>query len=67
MYRNLEIIERIKVEGTTKNWEVCKLEDGTYTCNCPAWIFHKGQKVDCKHIIGLKSQLNLIVQEVKNV
>lgn len=29
---------------------VAKKNDGTWGCDCPAWIFHRGQKGNCKHI-----------------
>jgi hypothetical protein len=55
LYRGLKIVERIKVKNS--NYEICKLETGSYTCNCPSWIFHKGEKVNCKHIINYLNQL----------
>jgi len=54
-YRGLKIVERIKVKNS--NYEICKLEIGSYTCNCPSWIFHKGEKINCKHIINYLNQL----------
>jgi len=34
-----------------KNWKV-KLDKarGLLTCNCPAWIFQRGERHPCKHI-----------------
>jgi len=50
-----EVVSKFNVNGTSKDWVVQKYDDGSYSCNCPSWIFHKGQKVDCKHIIELKN------------
>jgi hypothetical protein len=47
---NKQVIQRQKVWGNTKEYEVCLYDDGSYSCNCPAWIFHKGERVNCKHI-----------------
>lgn len=55
-FRGLEIVNRFKVPDS--NYEICLLENGEYTCNCPSWIFHKGSKVDCKHILAYKNNLN---------
>lgn len=62
-FRGLEIVERIPFE----KYEICKLEDNTYTCNCPAWIFHKGNKVNCKHITEYlnQNQKQIVIQELK--
>jgi hypothetical protein len=46
-----QIIEKINVPNN--KWVISKYDD-SYSCNCPAWIFHRGQKVDCKHILAFK-------------
>lgn len=63
-YRGLEIVERIKVSGS--KWVICRLENGDYTCNCPSWIFHKGEKVNCKHINNYIKQIELTFTELKD-
>jgi len=55
-----------KVAGSSKDWEVAKWDDGTYSCNCPAWIFHRGTKVDCKHIKSLIEEVTINVTSIKN-
>ena len=45
-----EVISKFNIQGSSKVWVVQKYNDNSYSCNCPAWIFHKGQKVNCKHI-----------------
>ena len=34
-----------------KKYKVCQLEDGSFTCSCPAWIF---RRKECKHIEQIK-------------
>lgn len=48
-----EIVERINVasETSSRNYVVCRYDDGTYSCSCPSWIFSKGHKKECKHIV----------------
>lgn len=37
-----------------KAWTVSRWEDGTYSCNCPAWTFKReGQVRGCKHVNGV--------------
>jgi hypothetical protein len=46
----------VKPDGTpAKPWEVSKWEDGTYSCNCPAWCnLRRGQtERGCKHLNGV--------------
>jgi hypothetical protein len=45
-----EVISKFNIQGSSKVWVVQKYSDNTFSCNCPAWLFHKGQKVNCKHI-----------------
>lgn len=28
-----------------------------WTCGCPAWVFHRGARADCKHIAALRKAL----------
>ena len=62
-YMDKEIVSRFKVEGSKKDWEVCLYDDETFSCNCPAWIFHKGERVNCKHCDQIQNQL--VVQGIK--
>jgi len=34
----------------TKSYKVSLKSDGEYECSCPAWIYKRGEKRDCKHI-----------------
>lgn len=35
--------------GTT-TYETLLLKDGTLSCNCPSWVFKRGETRRCKHI-----------------
>lgn len=66
-----QIITKHKVLGSSRYWEVAEWNDGHFSCNCPAWIYHRGSKIDCKHILDYKNQKSeqtLIIQgiEAKN-
>lgn len=45
-----------KIFQTTneKGYKITEYDDGSWACSCPAWIFHRGQKVNCKHIIQIQ-------------
>ena len=47
-----KIISRYNIESHSSNrtWVVAEYNDGSFSCSCPSWIFHKGIKVNCKHI-----------------
>ena len=44
----------IKSDSSEKTYEICIFDDGSCSCSCPAWLFHKGQRINCKHIKKLK-------------
>jgi predicted nucleic acid-binding Zn finger protein len=44
---------------TGKEYTITLYPSNQYKCNCPAWIFHKGGKVDCKHILFLRRKFTL--------
>ena len=51
------IIQQWQVTSTTntsKDYTVSKRIDGTYSCSCPHWRFHKAPKPVCKHIAALR-------------
>jgi len=51
------IIEHWEVTSTTdesKSYTVSKRQDGTYSCDCPHWKFHKAPKPVCKHQLALR-------------
>ena len=51
--------------SSSKIYRVIEYTDGTYSCNCPAWIFHKGSRIDCKHILDIKNeQAQVVIQKV---
>jgi hypothetical protein len=65
---NKTIVSRFKVMGSSKDWEVCLYDDGTLSCNCAAWIFHKGERVNCKHCDEIQNNLNskeVVIQGTK--
>ena len=52
--------------SSSKIYRVIEYTDGSFSCNCPAWIFHKGSRVDCKHILEIRNEMQFVVQEVEN-
>ena len=47
-------VSKIQVVGSTGNiYTVAKDASGKYACSCPAWIYQRGGRVDCKHIKAL--------------
>ena len=42
-----------------KKYTVQMHVDGSFSCNCPRWIFKKVASRICPHIIGIKSVLRL--------
>ena len=55
--------------SSSRIYRVIEYTDGSYSCNCPAWIFHKGSRVDCKHILDVinQQQTQVVIQKVKKV
>ena len=52
-----EVIKYWYVESFTNNgkkYKVCQLEDGSFTCSCPEWIYRRRE---CKHIQQIKRHL----------
>ena len=39
-----------------KKYKVCLLEDGTFTCSCPEWVYRRRE---CKHIQQIKRHLKM--------
>lgn len=35
---------------TDKGYVITQYDDGSWACSCPAWKFHRGERVNCKHI-----------------
>lgn len=51
-------IKHWNVPGTTgKVYKVSVDREGKYGCSCPTWIFCKGTKIDCQHILRKKMEL----------
>ncbi len=47
-------VSKVRVVGSTGNiYTVAKDVNGKYSCSCPAWIFQRGGRKDCKHIRSL--------------
>ena len=36
-------------QSSSKIYKVIKYDDGSYSCNCPSWIFKRGEVRGCKH------------------
>ena len=53
--------------SSSKIYRIIEYTDGTFSCNCMAWIFHKGTRIDCKHILDIKEKLayQLVIQKVE--
>ncbi len=48
-------VSKIRVVGSTGNiYTVAKDANGKYACSCPAWIYQRGERKDCKHIKSLE-------------
>lgn len=54
-----EIINKTIIESRTSNrkYVVSQYSDGSYACSCPSWIFNKGHKTECKHILEVKHNI----------
>lgn len=61
-----QILEQHDIQSTTSSskYKVTKYDDGSWACSCPAWKFHKGTRVNCKHIQEVIGYTRLIIQEV---
>ena len=48
---NKTIVRKIPASSDSgREYIITEYSDNSFSCNCPAWIFHKGQRVNCKHI-----------------
>ena len=53
-------IDRWSVTGTSnKTYVVARDREGNFGCDCPAWKFKKGTKVDCQHILRIRLELSI--------
>ena len=43
-------------QSSSKIYKVIKYDDGSYSCNCPSWIFKRGEVRGCKHIEEVKCE-----------
>ena len=62
-FRNKTIVKRLPFE----RYEITEYEDSTYSCNCPAWIFHKGERVNCKHINSFLAETPTDNQQITEI
>jgi len=53
------IKEKFAVESDKSDrvYSVVVYADDSMGCSCPSWIFQKGERKDCKHIVKLRSKL----------
>ena len=53
-------VRKFEVEShsSDKKYIVSLGDDGSFGCSCPAWIFSKGGRKDCKHIDEVRSNYN---------
>lgn len=60
---------------TDKGYVITKYSDGSWACSCPAWKFHRGERVNCKHINEIiyyqtqaqkQQEATIVVQELSN-
>ena len=66
-YCGKEVVSKFNCESesSTKMYNVILYTDGTYSCSCLGWRFHKGERVNCKHIREIINT-QLVVQEAEN-
>lgn len=64
-FMNKQIVRKIPAQSDSSSQEyvITEYDDGSFSCNCPAWIFHKGQRVNCKHINNLINT-QVVIQKV---
>ena len=41
-------------QSSNKEYTTIKYDDGSFSCNCPSWIFKRGDVRNCKHIDEVK-------------
>ena len=42
--------------SSSKIYKVIMYDDGSFSCNCPSWIFKRGEVRGCKHIEEVKCE-----------
>lgn len=50
-------LHQYNVVGSSGIHKVTEYDDHSWACSCPAWIYHRGSRIDCKHIKEIKSQI----------
>ena len=57
-------------ESSSAEYVVVEYDDKSWSCSCPKWKIHRGERVNCKHIqkiIDKRSQeITLSIDEVKS-
>jgi len=43
-------------ESSSAEYVVVEYDDKSWSCSCPKWKFHRGERVNCKHILNLKNK-----------
>jgi len=41
---------------SSRIYKVIEYNDGSFSCNCPSWIFKRGDVRNCKHIDEVKME-----------
>lgn len=63
-----EVVERkVIMSESGKEYAVCELSNGQFTCGCPNWVFRRNKPnyTECKHIAEFKRiKQRRIIQEV---
>ena len=54
----------VKSQNGNKEYKVCELEDGSFSCSCPVWIY---RRQECKHIEQVKRQKRLKINSGNTV
>ena len=59
---HIEVVSKRAKEGDVWPYKVSQKADGSFGCDCPAWIstpnsIDTGRREDCKHILRVKLQL----------
>jgi predicted nucleic acid-binding Zn finger protein len=61
---------RIQSESSSNIWVITEYDDNSWACSCPKWKFHRGDRVNCKHILQIKNerrQTEIVVSGIKEI
>ena len=47
-------VAKFNSRSSDKEYSTIEYDDGSYSCNCPSWVFKRGDSRNCKHIDEVK-------------